>query len=66
MTKLKMMSRVPYQAPSWASCLHNAPSSRLQIGHFPTPIFPFPIPDIPCELFIKRDVNILFFEGIRI
>lgn len=53
-----MLSSVPYVAPRWAAAtLRNAPTHKLRLGHFPTPIFPFEPPGLPegVKLYIKRD-----------
>lgn len=60
-----MLRRIPFVAPQWAACkLSNVPKERIKLGHFPTPIFPFPVPGVPTdvEIFIKRDVSLKKLE----
>ena len=53
-----MFKSIPFQAPSWASCLENKPLQRLHLVNTPTPIYPFSPPGLPdgINMYIKRDV----------
>ncbi|KAJ0395742.1 hypothetical protein P43SY_004273 [Pythium insidiosum] len=53
-----MLSSAAYTLPRWASALRpHAPTHRLRMGHFPTPVFSFSPPGLPphVQLYIKRD-----------
>ncbi|TYZ59179.1 hypothetical protein PybrP1_007112 [[Pythium] brassicae (nom. inval.)] len=52
-----MLRAVPFTAPKWAAALRDPPTTKLRLGHFPTPIFPFSPPGLPAgvTMFIKRD-----------
>ncbi|DAZ99207.1 TPA: hypothetical protein N0F65_008240 [Lagenidium giganteum] len=52
-----MLKAVPFVSPKWASALRSPPATKLKLGHFPTPIFPFRPPGLPndVKLYIKRD-----------
>ncbi|KAI4329947.1 hypothetical protein MLD38_028270 [Melastoma candidum] len=47
----------PYSPPSWASHLRPIPSHLLSLGHVPTPIHRWNLPDLPdgTEVWLKRD-----------
>ncbi|KAL2478855.1 Bifunctional D-cysteine desulfhydrase/1-aminocyclopropane-1-carboxylate deaminase [Forsythia ovata] len=47
----------PYVPPSWASHLNPIPSHIFSLGHFPTPIHKWNLPNLPkgTEVYIKRD-----------
>ncbi|VAI61293.1 unnamed protein product [Triticum turgidum subsp. durum] len=51
------LSKKPYAPPSWASHLALAPSHTFSLGHFPTPIHKWNLPNLPegTEVWIKRD-----------
>ncbi|KAF7061685.1 hypothetical protein CFC21_068357 [Triticum aestivum] len=51
------LSSKPYALPPWASGLSHAPSHTFSLGHFPTPIHRWNLPDLPkgTEVWIKRD-----------
>uniref|UniRef100_A0A0E0CS38 D-cysteine desulfhydrase n=1 Tax=Oryza meridionalis TaxID=40149 RepID=A0A0E0CS38_9ORYZ len=51
------LSKRPYAPPSWASHLSPAPSQTFSLGHFPTPIHKWNLPNLPngTEVWIKRD-----------
>ncbi|KAL5208086.1 hypothetical protein ABZP36_032521 [Zizania latifolia] len=51
------LSKKPYAPPSWASHLSPAPSQTFSLGHFPTPIHKWNLPNLPngTEVWIKRD-----------
>ncbi|KAI3757103.1 hypothetical protein L6452_04636 [Arctium lappa] len=47
----------PYHHPSWASNLNPIPSYAFSLGHFPTPIHKWNLPNLPkdTEVWLKRD-----------
>ncbi|XP_072953384.1 D-cysteine desulfhydrase 1, mitochondrial [Typha angustifolia] len=47
----------PYEPPSWASHLNPIPSCTYSLGHLPTPIHKWNLPNLPegTEVWIKRD-----------
>jgi D-cysteine desulfhydrase len=49
------LSKRPYAPPSWASHLSPAPSQTFSLGHFPTPIHKWNLPNLPngTEVWIK-------------
>ncbi|KQK01684.1 putative D-cysteine desulfhydrase 1, mitochondrial [Brachypodium distachyon] len=51
------LSKKPYTPPSWASHLSLAPPHTFSLGHFPTPIHKWNLPNLPedTEVWIKRD-----------
>ncbi|KAL1541959.1 Deoxycytidine monophosphate (dCMP) deaminase [Salvia divinorum] len=53
----EFLSRKPYTPPSWAANLSPIPSHIFSLGHFPTPIHKWNLPDLPegTEVYIKRD-----------
>ncbi|MFS7996655.1 putative D-cysteine desulfhydrase [Helianthus anomalus] len=46
-----------YHPPSWASKLNPIPSYSFNLGHFPTPVHRWNLPNLPkdCEVWLKRD-----------
>ncbi|KAK9075145.1 hypothetical protein SSX86_003465 [Deinandra increscens subsp. villosa] len=46
-----------YHPPSWASNLNPLPSHAFNLGHFPTPIHKWNLPNLPkdTEVWLKRD-----------
>lgn len=46
-----------YHPPSWASHLHPIPSQLFSLGHFPTPIHKWNLPNLPnnTQVWLKRD-----------
>ncbi|VAI61294.1 unnamed protein product [Triticum turgidum subsp. durum] len=53
------LSKKPYAPPSWASHLALAPSHTFSLGHFPTPIHKWNLPNLPegTEVWIKLSGN---------
>ncbi|CAA6664713.1 unnamed protein product [Spirodela intermedia] len=51
------LARRSYEPPAWASQLSPVPSFVYNLGHFPTPIHKWNLPDLPegTEVWIKRD-----------
>ncbi|KAK3155414.1 hypothetical protein QOZ80_2BG0203030 [Eleusine coracana subsp. coracana] len=51
------LSKKPYAPPSWATQLSPMPSHTFSLGHFPTPIHKWNLPNLPegTEVWIKRD-----------
>ncbi|KAJ1688869.1 hypothetical protein LUZ63_013024 [Rhynchospora breviuscula] len=51
------LSKKPYEPPSWTSHLSPIPSHTFTLGHFPTPIHKWNLPNLPegTEVWIKRD-----------
>ncbi|XAR53147.1 D-cysteine desulfhydrase [Bertholletia excelsa] len=47
----------PYQPPSWASHLNPIPSHVFSLGHLPTPIHKWNLPNLPknTQVWLKRD-----------
>ncbi|XP_024970625.1 putative D-cysteine desulfhydrase 1, mitochondrial [Cynara cardunculus var. scolymus] len=47
----------PYHHPPWASNLNPIPSHAFSLGHFPTPIHKWNLPNLPkdTEVWLKRD-----------
>lgn len=45
----------PYTPPAWAAKLGLVPAQRCRLAQLPTPVHPWPVPGLPCELHIKRD-----------
>ncbi|PIN25515.1 D-cysteine desulfhydrase [Handroanthus impetiginosus] len=52
-----MDSAKPYVPPSWAAHLNPLPSHIYSLGHFPTPIHKWNLPNLPknTEVYLKRD-----------
>ncbi|CAI9754054.1 unnamed protein product [Fraxinus pennsylvanica] len=53
----EFLTKKPYVPPSWASHLNPIPSHVFSLGHFPTPIHKWNLPNLPkgTEVYIKRD-----------
>lgn len=53
----KFLTKTPYAPPSWASHLTPIPSHVFSLGHFPTPIHKWNLPNLPhdTEVWLKRD-----------
>ncbi|GAB2250011.1 hypothetical protein Droror1_Dr00013370 [Drosera rotundifolia] len=51
------LARKPYDAPSWTSHLDPIPSHIVSLGHLPTPIHRWELPNLPrgTEVWLKRD-----------
>ncbi|XP_010276234.1 PREDICTED: putative D-cysteine desulfhydrase 1, mitochondrial isoform X2 [Nelumbo nucifera] len=51
------LSRKPYVPPEWASHLSPIPSHVFSLGHFPTPVHKWNLPNLPknTEVWLKRD-----------
>ncbi|PON96783.1 D-cysteine desulfhydrase [Trema orientale] len=51
------LTKKPYSPPSWASRLSPIPSHYFSLGHFPTPIHKWNLPNLPnnTEVWLKRD-----------
>ncbi|GMP40606.1 hypothetical protein CsSME_00010983 [Camellia sinensis var. sinensis] len=51
------LSNKPYNPPSWASHLNPIPSHIFSLGHFPTPIHKWNLPNLPnnTQVWLKRD-----------
>ncbi|XP_027124460.1 D-cysteine desulfhydrase 1, mitochondrial [Coffea arabica] len=51
------LTKKPYDPPSWASHLSPIPSHVYSLGHFPTPIHKWNLPNLPkdTEVWLKRD-----------
>lgn len=53
----QFLSKKPYVPPSWAAPLNPVPSHMFSLGHFPTPIHKWNLPNLPkgTEVYLKRD-----------
>ncbi|KAL6962829.1 D-cysteine desulfhydrase [Sarracenia purpurea var. burkii] len=51
------LTQKPYEPPSWASHLKPIPSHVFSLGHFPTPVHKWNLPNLPkdTEVWLKRD-----------
>ncbi|KAJ4973926.1 hypothetical protein NE237_007100 [Protea cynaroides] len=51
------LEKKPYDPPSWASHLDPIPSHVISLGHLPTPIHKWNLPNLPknTEVWLKRD-----------
>ncbi|KAK9278090.1 hypothetical protein L1049_027648 [Liquidambar formosana] len=51
------LTKKPYDPPSWASHLNPIPSHVFSLGHLPTPIHKWNLPNLPknTEVWLKRD-----------
>ncbi|EPS62545.1 hypothetical protein M569_12243, partial [Genlisea aurea] len=51
------LTRRPYDPPSWAAHLNPLPSHVISLGHLPTPIHKWNLPNLPnnTEVYLKRD-----------
>ncbi|CAH9066070.1 unnamed protein product [Cuscuta epithymum] len=56
-TAFQFLAKRPYQPPSWASQLSPIPSHVFSLGHLPTPIHKWNLPNLPknTEVWLKRD-----------
>ncbi|XP_010091758.2 putative D-cysteine desulfhydrase 1, mitochondrial isoform X1 [Morus notabilis] len=54
---LDFLTKKPYSPPSWATHLSPIPSHVFSLGHFPTPIHKWNLPNLPnnTEVWLKRD-----------
>ncbi|KAH6770524.1 D-cysteine desulfhydrase [Perilla frutescens var. hirtella] len=55
--EFEFLSKKPYFPPSWAAHLNPVPSHIFSLGHFPTPIHKWNLPNLPrnTEVYVKRD-----------
>ncbi|NP_001234368.1 D-cysteine desulfhydrase [Solanum lycopersicum] len=53
----QFLTKKPYEPPPWASLLSPIPSHTFSLGHFPTPIHKWNLPNLPknTEVWLKRD-----------
>ncbi|XP_049396946.1 bifunctional D-cysteine desulfhydrase/1-aminocyclopropane-1-carboxylate deaminase, mitochondrial isoform X6 [Solanum stenotomum] len=53
----QFLTKKPYEPPPWASHLSPIPSHTFSLGHFPTPIHKWNLPNLPknTEVWLKRD-----------
>ncbi|KAL8504064.1 hypothetical protein ACS0TY_022701 [Phlomoides rotata] len=53
----EFLTKKPYAPPSWATHLNPLPSHIFSLGHFPTPIHKWNLPNLPnnTEVYLKRD-----------
>ncbi|KAL7585487.1 putative D-cysteine desulfhydrase 1, mitochondrial [Lactuca sativa] len=53
----EFLTQRPYHPPTWASKLNPIPSHAFSLGHFPTPIHKWNLPNLPkdTEVWLKRD-----------
>lgn len=53
----EFLTKKPYEPPSWASHLNPIPTHIFSLGHFPTPIHKWNLPNLPknTEVWLKRD-----------
>lgn len=53
----EFLSKKAYDPPSWATHLNPIPSHTFSLGHFPTPIHKWNLPNLPknTEVYLKRD-----------
>ncbi|XP_057804152.1 bifunctional D-cysteine desulfhydrase/1-aminocyclopropane-1-carboxylate deaminase, mitochondrial isoform X2 [Salvia miltiorrhiza] len=53
----EFLCKKPYTPPSWAANLNPVPSHIFSLGHFPTPIHQWNLPNLPkgTEVYLKRD-----------
>ncbi|KAM7479580.1 hypothetical protein LguiA_027793 [Lonicera macranthoides] len=56
-TSFDFLTNKPYDPPSWASHLRPVPSHFFSLGHFPTPIHKWNLPNLPkdTQVWLKRD-----------
>ncbi|XP_062118179.1 putative D-cysteine desulfhydrase 1, mitochondrial [Humulus lupulus] len=54
---LDFLTKKPYSPPSWASHLNPIPSHFISLGHLPTPIHKWNLPNLPnnTQVWLKRD-----------
>lgn len=55
--EFQFLTKKPYVPPSWAAHLNPAPSHIFSLGHFPTPIHKWNLPNLPnnTQVYVKRD-----------
>ncbi|XP_057804154.1 putative D-cysteine desulfhydrase 1, mitochondrial isoform X2 [Salvia miltiorrhiza] len=55
--EFEFLSKTTYIPPSWAAHLNPTPSHVFSLGHFPTPIHKWNLPNLPnnTEVYVKRD-----------
>ncbi|KAL3639297.1 hypothetical protein CASFOL_017204 [Castilleja foliolosa] len=53
----EFLARKPYVPPSWAAHLNLVPTQTFSLGHLPTPIHKWNLPNLPknTEVYLKRD-----------
>ncbi|PWA96293.1 D-cysteine desulfhydrase [Artemisia annua] len=53
----EFLKQTTYHPPSWASKLDPLPSKKFNLGHFPTPVHKWNLPNLPkdTEIWLKRD-----------
>lgn len=53
----EFLTKKTYDPPSWATHLNPIPSHTFSLGHFPTPIHKWNLPNLPknTEVYLKRD-----------
>ncbi|KAH0691602.1 hypothetical protein KY289_018960 [Solanum tuberosum] len=53
----QFLTKKPYEPPSWASHHYPIPSHTFSLGHFPTPIHKWNVPNLlkKTEVWVKRD-----------
>ncbi|KAK1371920.1 bifunctional D-cysteine desulfhydrase/1-aminocyclopropane-1-carboxylate deaminase, mitochondrial [Heracleum sosnowskyi] len=53
----EFLTKKNYDPPSWATHLNPIPSHTFSLGHFPTPIHKWNLPNLPknTEVYLKRD-----------
>lgn len=63
-SSLDFLTHKPYTPPSWASHLNPLPSHHFSLGHLPTPIHPWKLPNLPngTELWLKVLHDELLFQ----
>ncbi|KAM7482879.1 hypothetical protein LguiB_007462 [Lonicera macranthoides] len=56
-TSFDFLTNKPYDPPSWASHLRPVPPHFFSLGHFPTPIHKWNLPNLPkdTQVWLKRD-----------
>ncbi|KAK9925680.1 hypothetical protein M0R45_022951 [Rubus argutus] len=54
---MDLLAKKPYSPPSWASHINLIPSHTFSLGHLPTPIHRWNLPNLPnnTEVWLKRD-----------
>ncbi|KAL1568347.1 Deoxycytidine monophosphate (dCMP) deaminase [Salvia divinorum] len=55
--QFEFLTKKPYTPPSWAAHLTPTPSHLFSLGHFPTPIHKWNLPNLPknTQVYVKRD-----------
>ncbi|EEF34687.1 bifunctional D-cysteine desulfhydrase/1-aminocyclopropane-1-carboxylate deaminase, mitochondrial [Ricinus communis] len=56
-SSIDFLSKKAYNPPSWATHLNPIPTHQFSLGHFPTPIHRWNLPNLPngTEVWLKRD-----------